>query len=140
MYRQSLAALWTGAGVFTGLAIIDAMVDFMGHLQGLFIGGAAACFVGAVLRISLHELNETATINRRKAEQVHDDVDQLRTQVDCLQDKVAEVRDLTEASEILRQPQKNKQTDPEPKPEPEPNAVIYQFRLRNGDHDVIVGS
>lgn len=136
MHRLSLVALWGGVALFLTLAVTDALLDFTGHLQGLFIGGTAACFIGAILRTGLHKLNETLIANRRKSEQVRDDVDQLRTQVDGLHAKVGEVRDLTKAGALIRAAGQAKTPEPD-----DHDAVIYQFRLRSGDGaEVIAGS
>lgn len=142
MYRLSLASLWAGVALFAALSVIDAMLDFMGHLQGVFLAGGAACFVSAVLHAGLHRLNETAIVNRGRSEQVRDDVDQLREQVDCLTDKLVEVHSLTEARVMLDEDRAQTQeaAKPEPKPE-ECDAIVYQFRLRADDGtEVIAGN
>lgn len=139
MYRLSLAALWAGAVACLILGIIDAMIDFMGHLQGLFLAGMAACAVCAVLHAGLHRLNDTAITNRGKSEDLRGDVDDVRAQVDDLGGKVGEVRDLTEAVALMREAEKAAR-DKAAKAEPERDAVIYQFRIKSPDGaDIIAG-
>lgn len=149
MYRFSLAMLWVGVALFAVLAAIDAMVDFMGHMQGLFLAGGAACFVGAILHTGLHRLNETAIANRRRSEQIQEDVeektkqvrgdvDQVRCQMNDLDEKVDKVKDLTRAGLIKKASEEDGQAD-EPEPDGEPGR-LYQFRLRGErGREAIVG-
>jgi preprotein translocase subunit SecF len=147
MYRRTLIMLWAGTIVFGAAAIADAFIDFMKNAQGLLIGAFAMMFVGAILHIGLHRLNETAKANGQRAEellelsetktaQVRADVDQLRCQMNEIRQLGGETRDWAEAAVLMKQAEKNP-------PEPEPDgklAVVHQFRLRGQHGDAIVGN
>jgi hypothetical protein len=143
MYRRSLAALWTGTIVFGVAATLDAFIDFMKNAQGALIAMFALMFIGAIMRMGFHELNETARANGGKAErvradveeksqQLHNDVDQLRQQVENVTGTVDEVRQWQEADTLLEESKKLPEPDREPCP-------IYPLRLRDGRHEAIVG-
>lgn len=147
MYRRTLALLWAGTIVFGVAATLDAFIDYMKNAQGALIGATAMMFVGAILYSGLHRLNETAIGNRRKSEQLsddvdhksqqlRDDVDKLRQQVENVTGTVEEVREWQEADTLIEEAKKP--PDPEPEPDREP-CPIYPLRVRDGRHEAIVG-
>jgi hypothetical protein len=148
MYRRSLALLWTGTIVFGVAATLDAFIDFMKNAQGALIGATAMMFVSIFIYAGFHKLNETAIGNRRKSEQLsddvdhksqqlRDDVDKLRCQMDELGGTVGEARDWAEVAAMMEDAKK-KPMPPEPEPDREP-CPIYPLRLRDGGREAIVG-
>lgn len=135
MYRRSLAMLWTGTALFATLAIIDAMVDFMGHMQGLWIGATMTCGLCSGLHIWFNKLNQTAMVNRERSEQLRDDVDKLSEQVREIDGKVDKVKDLTRAGLIKKAAEEDGKENEEG-----PLATVHTFRFRNErGHEAIVG-
>jgi hypothetical protein len=148
MYRRTLALLCIGIGIFLTLAVIDAMVDFMGHLQGLWIGATMTCGLCALLHVWFNRLNQTAMGNRerseqllgdveQKSQQLTDDVDRLRCQMNELGGTVGEARDWAEVAAMMEDA-KRKPMPPEPEPDQEP-CPVYPLRLRDGGREAIVG-
>lgn len=136
MYRFSLTLLWVGVGLFAALSVLDAMVDFMGHLQGIFLAGGATCAVCIAINIVGHRLHEAAAVNRGKSEDLQGHVDELQGQVGGLDHKVEEVREWQEAATLIDEAKKPPASEPDREPCP-----IYQMRLRDGrGREAIVGT
>lgn len=131
LYRLSLALLWAGVAMFATLATVDALLNFTGNLQGLFIGATTACFVSAFLQMWFKKLNETVMGNRGKSEQLQEDVDQLRRQMN-------EVKALAKAIAT----RKASEQDTEPVEDNErPLAIVRTLHLRSvRGRDAIAGS
>ena len=140
MYRRPLALLWTGCGIFTTAVIAGAFTNISDSAEDALIAGGIVTSLGALGIHGVRAIINTANQNRHIAEDVQEDVDQLRCQMLTLKQEVTQVKSLTHAIATRKNSEDNaKQAHDISDDGERPLAAVHQFRLHKGHREAIVG-